>query len=149
MPQRGSLVAECVRVMRLRIEAGEWTGSLPGERRLAELLQVGRDTVRLTLAELESQGLLEPAEAGKRRQVAAAQKEPVKTAGAALQEAEGQVSEAREAAEQERLARQDAERRAADQALMESLLASWRVAERQAAEERARTEALLAAKAPH
>ncbi|MCH7227699.1 substrate-binding domain-containing protein [Haloferula sp. A504] len=70
MPQRGSLVAECVRVMRLRIEAGEWSNFLPGERRLAELLQVGRDTVRLTLAELEHEGLLAPAEAGKRRRVA-------------------------------------------------------------------------------
>ena len=84
MPQRGSLVAECVRVMRMRIEAGEWASSLPGERRLAELLQVGRDTVRLTLAELESQGLLKPAEAGKRRQVAATGKKPVKTTGAVL-----------------------------------------------------------------
>lgn len=70
MPQRGSLVAECTRVMCLRIEAGEWKDHLPGERRLADLLQVGRDTVRLTLAELEHEGWLEPAVAGKRRRVA-------------------------------------------------------------------------------
>ncbi len=69
IPQRGSLLAECVRVMRLRIEAGEWSRFLPGERRLAELLHVGRDTVRLTLAELEHDGWLEPAKAGRRRQV--------------------------------------------------------------------------------
>ncbi len=69
MPQRGSLVAECLRVMCLRIEAGEWSEYLPGERRLAELLQVGRDTVRLTLSELEHEGWLEPAEAGKRRRI--------------------------------------------------------------------------------
>lgn len=70
MPRRGSLVAECVRVMQLRIEAGEWRDFLPGERRLAELLQVGRDTVRLTLGELEHGGWLEPAALGKRRRVA-------------------------------------------------------------------------------
>lgn len=69
IPRRGSLLAECVRVMQLRIEAGEWARHLPGERRLAELLHVGRDTVRLTLAELEHDGWLEPAEAGKRRRV--------------------------------------------------------------------------------
>lgn len=73
MPERGSLVAECVRVMQLRIEAGEWTDKLPGERRLAELLQVGRDTIRLTLSELESGGWILPAAAGCRRQVAAKQ----------------------------------------------------------------------------
>lgn len=71
LPSRGSLVAECVRVIRLRIGAGEWSGMLPGERRLAEVLQVGRDTVRATLAELEAEGWLEPAEAGKRRRIVA------------------------------------------------------------------------------
>lgn len=69
MPERGSLVAECVRVMCLRIEAGEWADYLPGERRLADMLQVGRDTVRLTLSELEKEGWLKPAEAGKRRRI--------------------------------------------------------------------------------
>ncbi|BCX46166.1 GntR family transcriptional regulator [Haloferula helveola] len=69
MPERGSLVAECVRVMQLRIEAGEWPQHLPGERRLAELLQVGRDTVRLTLSELEAGGWIEPAAAGCRRKI--------------------------------------------------------------------------------
>lgn len=72
MPERGSLVAECVRVMRLRIEAGEWREQLPGERRLAELLEVGRDTVRLSLAELEQEGWIAPAAAGCRRKVAEA-----------------------------------------------------------------------------
>lgn len=72
MPNRGNLVAECVRVMRLRIGAGEWTSQLPGERRLAEILQVGRDTVRLALQQLEREGLLAPADAGSRRRVLAA-----------------------------------------------------------------------------
>ena len=74
MPQRGSLVAECTRVMRMRIDAGEWIDHLPGERRLAELLQVGRDTVRLTLDELEHEGWLEPAAAGRRRRIASVRK---------------------------------------------------------------------------
>lgn len=71
MPSRGNLVAECVRVMRLRIGAGEWTSLLPGERRLAEILQVGRDTVRLALQQLEREGQLAPADAGARRRVLA------------------------------------------------------------------------------
>jgi len=76
MPQRGSLLAECVRVMQLRIEAGEWVEYLPGERRLADMLHVGRDTVRLTLAELEHDGWLEPAAAGKRRRIAKRRSKP-------------------------------------------------------------------------
>ena len=71
MPQRGSLVAECVRVMRMRIEAGEWRDFLPGERRLAEVLQVGRDTIRLMLLELEAEGWIEPPQAGCRRRLTA------------------------------------------------------------------------------
>ncbi len=69
MPTRGNLVVECVRVMKLRIETGEWSHLLPGERRLAETLQVGRDTIRLTLQQLEREGVLGPAEAGSRRKV--------------------------------------------------------------------------------
>lgn len=76
VPVRGSLVTECLRVMRLRIEAGEWTDHLPGERRLAELLQVGRDTIRLTLAEMEQQGWLEPVATGKRRRIPLSRKGP-------------------------------------------------------------------------
>mgnify|MGYP003609932230 CR=1 FL=1 len=69
IPKRPSLVEEAVSVMRRRLAAGEWTGQLPGERRLAELLQVGRDTVRLTLVELEAEGWLEPANTGTRRKI--------------------------------------------------------------------------------
>ena len=72
MPSRGNLVAECVRVMRLRIAAGEWTQLLPGERRLAETLQVGRDTIRLAVVQLEREGLLAAAGAGSRRRIMAA-----------------------------------------------------------------------------
>lgn len=69
MPSRGSLVVECERVIRLRLAAGEWTDRLPGERRLADLLQVGRDTVRAALQQLEHDQVLSPAEAGSRRAI--------------------------------------------------------------------------------
>jgi DNA-binding transcriptional MocR family regulator len=67
MPTRSSLVVECVKVVQARIRAGEWAQMLPGERRLAETLQVGRDTIRLALQQLEREGVLAPAAAGSRR----------------------------------------------------------------------------------
>lgn len=72
MPFRGNLVAECVRVMQLRIASGEWVNLLPGERRLAETLHVGRDTIRLALQQLEREGVLDAAGAGSRRRILAA-----------------------------------------------------------------------------
>jgi DNA-binding LacI/PurR family transcriptional regulator len=69
IPVRGSLVDECVRVIRLRLEAGEWSGGLPGERTFAQILEVGRDTVRLALQRLEYEKVLSPAEAGCKRKV--------------------------------------------------------------------------------
>jgi DNA-binding LacI/PurR family transcriptional regulator len=69
MPVRGNLIEECVRVIRLRLEAGEWSGGLPGERNLAQTLEVGRDTVRLALQRLEHDRVLSPAQAGCKRKV--------------------------------------------------------------------------------
>lgn len=69
MPQRGNLVHECVRVMLMRIEAGDWQEVLPGERRLAETLQVARDTVRMAIQQLERDGVLEPTSGGSRRRI--------------------------------------------------------------------------------
>lgn len=69
MPSRGNLVLDCVRVIKLRIESGEWHRFLPGERRLASTLQVGRDTIRLALHQLEREGVLGGAEAGSRRRI--------------------------------------------------------------------------------
>ena len=69
MPERGSLVAECRRVMLARMSAGEWGEQLPGERRLAEQLQVGRDTIRLTLERLQHEQVIEAAAGGKRRRI--------------------------------------------------------------------------------
>ena len=72
MPSRGNLVADCVRVMHLRIASGAWARLLPGERRLAETLQVGRDTIRLAVQQLERDGVLGMAEAGSRRRIVGA-----------------------------------------------------------------------------
>jgi DNA-binding LacI/PurR family transcriptional regulator len=69
MPSRGNLVAECARVIRLRIASGEWDRLLPGERRLAGTLQVGRDTIRLAVLRLEREGVLAAAGAGSRRRI--------------------------------------------------------------------------------
>ena len=69
LPKRGSLVGECVRVMKARIGGGEWSGSLPGERQLAEQLNVGRDTVRLALEELTAAGVIEPGRSGRHRRI--------------------------------------------------------------------------------
>jgi DNA-binding LacI/PurR family transcriptional regulator len=70
LPRRNSLANECVRVMKARIAAGEWTDCLPGERRLAQLLNVGRDTIRLTLAELTAAGVILPGAVGRQRRIA-------------------------------------------------------------------------------
>jgi len=69
LPRRNSLVGECVRVMKARIAAGEWAEHLPGERRLAALLNVGRDTIRLTLGELTAEGLIAGGESGRHRRL--------------------------------------------------------------------------------
>lgn len=69
MPFRSNLVIECVRVMELRIASGEWDQVLPGERRLAEMLQVGRDTIRLTLKHLEQDGVLAAVDVTNRRRI--------------------------------------------------------------------------------
>lgn len=69
MPVRGSLVEECVRVIRLRLMEGDWSGGLPGERTLSQMLEVGRDTVRLALQRLEHEKVLSPAQAGSKRTV--------------------------------------------------------------------------------
>jgi LacI family transcriptional regulator len=70
LPKRGSLVGECVRVMKARISAGDWSGYLPGERHLAESLNVGRDTIRLALGELTAAGVIEPGCSGRHRRIA-------------------------------------------------------------------------------
>ena len=69
LPRRNSLHNECVRVLKARIEAGEWTDCLPGERRLAEILNVGRDTIRMALTELHGNGWIDAGSAGRQRHI--------------------------------------------------------------------------------
>ena len=82
LPVRSNLVVECVRVLRLRMAAGEWGQRLPGERRLAGVLGVGRDTIRLSLKQLEEGGEISAADAGSRRLILLrpAQANPVRPA---------------------------------------------------------------------
>lgn len=81
MPSRRSLVSDCARVMKARIAAGEWKDFLPGERQLAELLNVGRDTIRLMLAELTAEGAVDRGSAGKRRRILLQNSRPRKSRG--------------------------------------------------------------------
>lgn len=69
MPKRPSLVAETVRILQQRIRAGVWQHKLPGERALAEALQVGRNTLRLALKKLENDGWITNAEGGTNRRI--------------------------------------------------------------------------------
>lgn len=71
MPTRTNLISECVRVMKARIDSGEWGEFLPGERRLADILQVGRDTIRHALGELEKSQVIAPTASGSRRKILA------------------------------------------------------------------------------
>jgi DNA-binding LacI/PurR family transcriptional regulator len=61
IPQRRSLVAEVADVVRRAIEAGEWSGVLPGQRALSEQLQVSRPILRQALLLLRREGYLQTA----------------------------------------------------------------------------------------
>lgn len=60
LPQRQSLVAQTAGFLRAQIEAGEWTGWLPSERSLCDLLQVSRNTLRAALGQLHEEGRIKP-----------------------------------------------------------------------------------------
>lgn len=51
------------------IRAGKWTERMPGETWLVTNLQVGRDTVRAALAQMEEEGVLVSQGQGKRRRI--------------------------------------------------------------------------------
>lgn len=70
VPQRTSLAAHASDILKRAILDGEWKGGrLPGERALCERMQIGRDTLRLALADLEREGWIAPAQPGCRRQL--------------------------------------------------------------------------------
>ncbi len=58
IPQRSSLVAETLRVLREAIAAGRWQDDLPGERRLCEEWHISRPTLRAALTALAAEGLV-------------------------------------------------------------------------------------------
>jgi len=59
LPQRRSLVNQTVAFLEAEIARGVWRGCLPGERILAERLQVSRSTLRRALAQLRAKGVVE------------------------------------------------------------------------------------------
>ncbi len=56
IPQRRSLVAQTVEILRGMIQNGEWDTHLPTEAQLQERMQVGRNTVRAALEVMEKEG---------------------------------------------------------------------------------------------
>jgi DNA-binding LacI/PurR family transcriptional regulator len=58
LPQRLSLAAQAASAIRNAIQKGTWAESLPGERRLCELLKVSRPTIRTALRGLAKEGVL-------------------------------------------------------------------------------------------
>jgi len=69
LPQRTSLATEAAKVIIKMIESGEIKKQLPGERTMAERLQIGRDTLRGALKQLESTGWISGSQHGKRRKI--------------------------------------------------------------------------------
>lgn len=59
IPKRVSLSAQAAAAIRKSIDEGIWTEFIPSERRLCELFQVSRPTIRTALHLLAKQGLLE------------------------------------------------------------------------------------------
>ncbi len=66
-PQRLSLVAQTVQILRENIQHGRWQDHLPGERELAAHLQVSRDTLRAALDELTREGCITSMQRQRRR----------------------------------------------------------------------------------
>lgn len=68
LPRRSSRAVEAAAFLRERLLAGAWPRLLPGETELARQLQVGRNTLRAALGQLEAEGLLKT-QMGRRREV--------------------------------------------------------------------------------
>src|SRR5688572_25456917 len=68
IPKRLSLTSQVAASIRKCIEENYWEEHLPGERRLSEMFQVSRPTVRMALHSLEKEGLLQ-IEQGKRNRM--------------------------------------------------------------------------------
>jgi LacI family transcriptional regulator len=79
--RRDSLAAQAAVILRAEIEAGTWTGMLPGELTLCRRLHISRATVRGALAKLEADGLVRGSK-GRRREIVKVV--PVRRAAVAL-----------------------------------------------------------------
>ena len=69
IPRRRSLVAQTVDFLRAGISDRHWETVLPGERELCRNLQIGRNTLRRALAELEAERWIGAGGSGRRRRV--------------------------------------------------------------------------------
>ncbi len=67
VPQRVSLAAQAVEILKRRIRAGEWRDRLPPERSLCAALRIARNTLRTALAQLEREGWIEAGHRGRPR----------------------------------------------------------------------------------
>lgn len=61
LAQRPSLVAQTAQMLRAALDAGQWSGELPGERALCVRLGISRPTLRAALEQLRREGRLEVA----------------------------------------------------------------------------------------
>lgn len=73
LPQRVSLVAQTVAILREAIATGQWPRWLPGELELCRRLTISRVTLRHALAELEREKIISAGQ-GRRREVLAVRK---------------------------------------------------------------------------
>lgn len=67
VPQRVSLAAQTVEILRRRIGAGEWRDRLPPERSLCTSLRIARNTLRAALAQIEREGWIGAGSRGRPR----------------------------------------------------------------------------------
>jgi hypothetical protein len=68
-PRKIYLVEQVLTVMRAHISRGDWGEYLPPERVLSERMQVGRNTIRQALAQLEKEKVVSEGHAGRRRKI--------------------------------------------------------------------------------
>ena len=77
LPQRHSLTAQSAAAIRKAIGTGVWRDALPSERRLCELLQVSRPTIRAALRLLAAEGRIEIKHGRRNRLLAPVRRGPV------------------------------------------------------------------------
>jgi LacI family transcriptional regulator len=72
LPQRLSLPAQTVAILKEEIQGGRWCKWMPGEYELCRQLRIGRQTLRAALVQLQKEGWVRSRQ-GKRRQIVARQ----------------------------------------------------------------------------